>query len=280
MAKRYKWQTKAWREKLRQNMINYHASLGHNVAPPPPPKPRNKPGPKPKPKPPPKGPRTWSIEERRALSQRLKANPLMKSLSPEQKVAHKLRTRAGVASSEKHKKAVEWLGMLWEDPVAHARMVKKTQATRREKGLGKKAKKTKKKKPARMMLSKLIPLDGSSKPRYDAVWVSPVDPDYSVKMKTLKVIKHGRPRDPWGNYMVPKYPEQLFGFPITNNGDPLVYPPTVPMQVSDAGPSGGTVLAGGAEDSQRDTPDGVGQNQRASLGLYHVNSARHKRTQS
>lgn len=67
------------------------------------------------------------------------------------------------------------------------------------------------KKRARGKPSDVLPRSADGKIIYNSVWVSTVNKRYCVTMKTLIAIKFGRPRDPWGAYMVPKNPELLFG---------------------------------------------------------------------
>jgi hypothetical protein len=50
--------------------------------------------------------------------------------------------------------------------------------------------------------------------KYSHVWVSVVEKKYRLTVSLTLVLKFGRPRDPWGHFMVPLSPEKLFGAPV------------------------------------------------------------------
>lgn len=156
-------------------------------------------------------------EEKR---QRLLANPINPKggTIPEER---RLRIKATCATSEKYRANID---KLLSDPERGKKIAKTLAKIRAKKNKEKQAKKKREKVDPRCTIGRLIAVDGAGKPRYSATWVSPVDPTYQVKVATSKVIKHGRPRDPLGNFMNPKHPEHIFGLPI-RNGDPVVHPP-------------------------------------------------------
>lgn len=198
-----------------------------------------------------------SPERREALRQQLLANPINKKgnkLSEERKQ----KIREGCARSEKHKANTR---KMLADPTRVKRAAKKNRANNRRKRAERKAQKKRQLKGTRATLGRLIALDGRDQPRYYATWVSPVEPSFKVTVRTLRVLKFGRPRDPWGNFMKPLHPEHIFGMPI-RNGDPLVYPPNKQPTVQDgvSEHSGGSAVDAGAQPPGADGPGIVGEN--------------------
>ncbi len=109
--------------------------------------------------------------------------------------------------------------------------------------------------------SDLLGIDSKGNRVYDSRWYSTIKPEFTVVVKTLMVIKYGRPRDPWGAFMKPKDPALLFGRADLHPeqrfvlGDPIYdCNPDVQTPVSDdlPGPDvrpSGSVGAGGPDDS-------------------------------
>jgi uncharacterized short protein YbdD (DUF466 family) len=156
-------------------------------------------------------------EEKR---QRLLANPIRKKGQPLSE-ATRLKIKESCAKSAKFK--ANTANML-ADPDRVKKVVKANKARHRIKVQERKAQEKRRLKAQRAPLGRLIALDGRDQPRYYATWVSPVEPSYKVTVRTLKALRFGRPRDPWGNFMKPLHPEHIFGMPI-RNGEQLVYPP-------------------------------------------------------
>lgn len=167
-----------------------------------------------------KKPRVFSAEEREAARQRMLArnpNPKGEPMAPERRA----KIKESCNASEKHKSNTAKM-------LADPKRVEKGIKTKLDRGLPifrkPKPKTREKKKPVRGTVGNLIAVDGRGSPRYTAYWVSPVDAKYQLKIATILVIKYGRPRDPWGNFMRPKHPEHIFGIPVVDV-DPVIIPP-------------------------------------------------------
>jgi hypothetical protein len=155
------------------------------------------------------------------------------------------------------------------DPDRVKKILKTTKPRRDKARKEKLAQKKKRLKNTRAPLGRLIAVDGRSKPRYYALWVSPVEPEYRLSVATLKVIKYGRPRDPWGNFMRPVHPEYIFGLPL-RNGDQLVQPPhkTNPVQNGVPEHPGSSGVDGATQPTGADGPGSVGPDNPLPRGLY------------
>jgi len=59
--------------------------------------------------------------------------------------------------------------------------------------------------------SALVPRKKPSPGVSEHRWISRKEPKWGVLVSTGNVVKFGRPKDPWGEDCIPKYPERVFG---------------------------------------------------------------------
>lgn len=159
------------------------------------------------------------------------------------------------AKSAKHKAATE---RMLSDPDRMKKIAKALKPLYKQKAKEREQLKRKAKKLARSPIGRLVAVDTNGNPRYTALWVSQVEPGFTLTIATAKVIKFGRPRDPWGNFMKPVHPEYIFGMPL-RNGEELVHPPkqqtSVPKPAGGAGvdATDGANVAGASESVGKNT---------------------------